>query len=167
MENGDNFSLFPVMWALIWQPWLFKSRGGWLDNYISQTLQTLGCISLHPTDLCKFRFLRCSESWSSAVEGTLIPQSIHSGDVWKEKEIDRLRQKHSWVLQPFLHLLLPVCQSSSSGISLTSFWLTYLKKPFLLCLLPISSQARSHPYPTGQCSYTLAWTPVQQAIWVL
>ena len=60
-----------------------------LATTLANSLRTLRRISSGPMDLCMFRFLRWSRTWSSLpVGGTYLPQSLSCGpstrDVWKE-----------------------------------------------------------------------------------
>jgi len=55
----------------------------------ANSLRTLGCIWSAPMDLCIFKFLRCSQTWSSLNKsGNSFPQSLPWGsrtwEIWQE-----------------------------------------------------------------------------------
>ena len=93
---------------------------GGLETTSATSLRTLGCISSGPMDWCMFRFLRWSRTWSSLTVGGLCSPcpclAVHPVErCGKRDRQGRLRQKSCWVPQPSPCLVLPVCQSCSSG----------------------------------------------------
>lgn len=54
----------------------------------ANSIRTLGCISLGPTDLHMFTFFKWSQTWSSTIGGTSFPQSLPQGlQTWEMWEV--------------------------------------------------------------------------------
>ena len=133
-------------------------------------LRTLRYILQGPIDLCMFRFLRWSWTWSSLTVGDSPSPClvVHPLKRYGKRDChSRQRQKICWVPQPSPCPLLPVFQSCSLCVGVHFLWPSFsgwhtCRSPSYYSLHPLPSPAPAapwpswvHPYTTGQSPYTL------------
>lgn len=111
-----------------------NSMESYLATTLFNSLRILGFISSGPIDLYIFRFLRCSQTWSSlTLWGSLLLQSLpcdpSTQEVWEDRLSVKIRAKHllSTSVTSSIIYSLPALFIMESRLSLPFlFWLAYL-----------------------------------------